>query len=157
VLCYEAAERRVFDIRPGAADWAAIRFSNEAEILCGPSEKEEASWKLIHPEKIQLALEYVDNHSLDTDLQILGMPAIAIAGTPSAAIRGMSSRRGDPAAINARPRPRARGDAPTAGNQDSTVIKGAVHALGTALNSQVVGTPGGFRSRVQVGAMAEQR
>jgi lipopolysaccharide/colanic/teichoic acid biosynthesis glycosyltransferase len=78
VVRYTAAERRVLEVRPGITDWASIRFSNEAELLRGWADPEEAYWRHIHPEKIELALRYVDSHSLLTDIQILGATAMVI-------------------------------------------------------------------------------
>jgi lipopolysaccharide/colanic/teichoic acid biosynthesis glycosyltransferase len=70
-LDYTPEERRLFEVRPGITDWASIRFRNEAEILRGSSDPHRTYCELIRPEKMRLALAYVDHHSMRNDLGIL--------------------------------------------------------------------------------------
>jgi lipopolysaccharide/colanic/teichoic acid biosynthesis glycosyltransferase len=71
VATYTSDERRVLSVRPGISDWASIRFRNEGAILKGHTDPDEAYMRLIHPEKMRLALQYVDQRSLRVDLSIL--------------------------------------------------------------------------------------
>lgn len=68
---YTEEERRLLVVRPGITDRASLRFSNEAEILEGHDDPEDAYMRLIRPEKIRLGLEYVDNWSLREDFRIM--------------------------------------------------------------------------------------
>jgi len=77
---YSPEERRVLAVRPGITDWASIVFSNEAEILKGHPDPDEAYMRLIHPTKMRLALRYVERPTLWTDLRILWGTAAAILG-----------------------------------------------------------------------------
>lgn len=70
-LSYSPEERRLFEIRPGITDWASIRFRNEGEILHGSADSHRTYRQVIRPEKMRLALAYVDDRSLSTDLRIL--------------------------------------------------------------------------------------
>lgn len=71
VKTYSEEERRVLTVRPGITDWASIAFRNEGEILKGSSDPHQAYREKIRPEKLRLALEYVDNVSLRTDIKII--------------------------------------------------------------------------------------
>jgi len=77
---YSPEERKVLDVRPGITDWASIVFSNEAEILKGHPDPDEAYMRLIHPTKMRLAIRYVQRPTLWTDLGILWGTAAAILG-----------------------------------------------------------------------------
>jgi lipopolysaccharide/colanic/teichoic acid biosynthesis glycosyltransferase len=71
VAKYSAEERRVLTVRPGITDWASLRFHNEGELLKGQGDPDESYLRLIHPEKMRLAIEYVDRRSLKVDATIL--------------------------------------------------------------------------------------
>ncbi len=71
VATYTPEERHILAVRPGITDWASIRFRNEGAILRGQSDPDEAYMRLIHPEKMRLALEYVERRSLRVDLSII--------------------------------------------------------------------------------------
>jgi len=77
---YTLEERKVLTVRPGITDWASIVYSNEAEILKGHPDADEAYMRLIHPTKMRLALQYVETASLWTDARILLSTGLAIAG-----------------------------------------------------------------------------
>ena len=80
VARYTEDERRLLSVRPGVTDWASIEFRNEAEILRGHPDADNAYDELIRPEKIRLGLAYVDQRSLWVDLQILYLTAKAVLG-----------------------------------------------------------------------------
>lgn len=68
---YDANTRRLLLLRPGITDYSSIKFRNEGEIVKGYADPHQAYKKLIQPEKIRLGLQYVDNHSLWIDMQII--------------------------------------------------------------------------------------
>ncbi len=71
VELYTEEEKAVLNVRPGITDYASIKFHNEGEILKGSADPHQAYQALIRPEKIRLALDYVNNHSLGIDMRIL--------------------------------------------------------------------------------------
>lgn len=71
VETYSDEERRILSVKPGITDWASIEFRNEGEILRGAEDPHQAYREKIRPEKIRLALKYVDEISLKTDLVIM--------------------------------------------------------------------------------------
>lgn len=75
---FNARERKILSVRPGITDWASIKYRNEAEILSGAADPEQAYMDKIRPGKLELQLEYVRRQSLLIDLQILVQTAVAI-------------------------------------------------------------------------------
>jgi len=75
---YSDQERRVLSVRPGMTDYASIRFRNEADILRGHDDPDQAYLELIEPEKLRLGLEYVDNQSIRGDLKIICATIMAV-------------------------------------------------------------------------------
>lgn len=71
VATYSEEERRVLNVKPGITDWASIEFRNEGEILKGSEDPHVAYREKIRPEKLRLALTYVDDVSFRTDIAIL--------------------------------------------------------------------------------------
>jgi lipopolysaccharide/colanic/teichoic acid biosynthesis glycosyltransferase len=71
VSCYTRQEQKVLQVRPGITDWASLKFHHEGEILRGCSDPHRAYHEKIRPEKIRLQLQYVQNHSLLTDIWII--------------------------------------------------------------------------------------
>lgn len=71
VELYEKDYRRLLRIRPGITDPASIRYSSEESILASSQNWEEEYVGRILPEKIKLSLEYVDNHTVITDLELI--------------------------------------------------------------------------------------
>lgn len=78
VETYSDEELRVLSVKPGITDWASIAFRNEGEILKGSSDPHQAYRLKIKPEKIRLALKYVDSVSLKTDMLIIAKTVRAI-------------------------------------------------------------------------------
>ncbi len=68
---YDQRERRVLTVRPGLTDWASIKFRNEGEILRGSPDPHQTYREKIKPEKMELALRYLDELSFRTDLKII--------------------------------------------------------------------------------------
>ncbi|NPV60810.1 MAG: sugar transferase [Actinobacteria bacterium] len=71
VETYSEEERRILTVKPGITDWASIAFRNEGEILAGSDDPHKAYREKIKPEKIRLALKYVDEISFKTDVKII--------------------------------------------------------------------------------------
>ena len=92
---YSPEERKVLAVRPGITDWASIVYSNEAEILTGHADADEAYMRLIHPTKMRLALHYVDTASVWTDVRIILATGFALVGkrpSPNDLLPGRPSR-----------------------------------------------------------------
>jgi lipopolysaccharide/colanic/teichoic acid biosynthesis glycosyltransferase len=68
---YTPAERRILDVRPGLTDRASIRFRNQDEILRDSPDSHHTYLEKVRPEKIRLALDYVEHASLREDLAII--------------------------------------------------------------------------------------
>ncbi len=84
VETYTEEQRRILTVRPGITDWASIRFHDEGEILKGSEDPHKAYQEKIKPEKLRLALEYVDNHSFFTDLRIIWRTLMTLVSTRAA-------------------------------------------------------------------------
>lgn len=80
VKLYSPNERKILNVRPGITDFASLRFRNEGEILRGASNPDEYYLNVIHPEKMRLALEYVDKCSFSVDLAIIFRTIVAVVG-----------------------------------------------------------------------------
>jgi lipopolysaccharide/colanic/teichoic acid biosynthesis glycosyltransferase len=71
VETYTNEERRILEVRPGITDWASLTFHNEGEILKGSPDPHQVYREEIKPEKMKLALKYVDERSFLTDIKII--------------------------------------------------------------------------------------
>jgi lipopolysaccharide/colanic/teichoic acid biosynthesis glycosyltransferase len=71
VETYSEKEKRILSVMPGMVDYATTKFHNEEVILEGADDPHQAYKEKIQPEKLKLALEYVDNRSLWVDLNVL--------------------------------------------------------------------------------------
>lgn len=79
VQLYNEEERSLLlRIKPGITDYASIKFHNEGEILRGSTEPDKDYMEKIHPEKMNLSIEYAKKISLRTDLGILFMTFLSI-------------------------------------------------------------------------------
>lgn len=68
---YSDEEKVILNFRPGITDYASLLFSNEGEILKGSKNPDQDYLEKIHPIKTDLAMKYVQNHSLMVDIQII--------------------------------------------------------------------------------------
>ncbi len=75
---YDQRERSVLRVRPGLTDWASIKFRNEGEILRGSPDPHQTYREKIKPEKMELALKYLDELSFKTDMKIIFQTIIEI-------------------------------------------------------------------------------
>ena len=71
VQTYSEEEKRILSVRPGITDWASIAFHNEGEILKGSADPHKTYRERIRPEKMRLALRYVEEASFMTDIEII--------------------------------------------------------------------------------------
>ena len=78
---YNEEERFILDVRPGLTDYASLRFSNEGEILKGSTDPDKDYMERIHPEKMRLSLEYVNNRSFWLDLKLIFLTVANIIRT----------------------------------------------------------------------------
>lgn len=69
---YSPEQRAVLlSVRPGMTDFAAIEFSNEAEILASAEDPESTYVNEIMPKKFALYRRYVEQRSLGLDIQLI--------------------------------------------------------------------------------------
>lgn len=78
VKLYTPEQQRVLSVRPGITDFASIIFKNEGEILKGSSDPDAEYMAKIHPEKMHLAVDYVNHQSFFLDLKIIFKTIAAI-------------------------------------------------------------------------------
>jgi len=71
VQTYTDEEKKVLLVKPGITDYASILFNNEGEILKGSSNPHQTYREKIRPEKLRLALQYINNNSFLVDLNII--------------------------------------------------------------------------------------
>jgi lipopolysaccharide/colanic/teichoic acid biosynthesis glycosyltransferase len=81
---YTSEERRLLSVRPGITDPASIVFSDEGEILRDASDPDLLYNQIIRPWKSRLALLYIDNMTLWTDIRLIVLTAIAIVSKTAA-------------------------------------------------------------------------
>ena len=71
VETYSYEEKRILSVRPGITDYASLEYHNEGEILKGAKDPHKAYREKIRPGKLKLALKYVDERSLMTDIDLI--------------------------------------------------------------------------------------
>jgi lipopolysaccharide/colanic/teichoic acid biosynthesis glycosyltransferase len=71
VQVYKADYQKLLRIRPGITDPASIKYSDEEKVLLSSENWEEEYKQKILPEKINLSLDYVENHNLSTDVKLI--------------------------------------------------------------------------------------
>ena len=64
---------RLLSVRPGITDFASVRYHDENELLARAPDPEREYLEVVLPTKLRYALHYVDNPSLASDLQVLGL------------------------------------------------------------------------------------
>jgi lipopolysaccharide/colanic/teichoic acid biosynthesis glycosyltransferase len=69
----------ILQVRPGITDLASIKYRDEAAILGKAADPEEEYVRVVLPEKIHLAKQYVATQSLRLDLTILFGTLIRLA------------------------------------------------------------------------------
>lgn len=72
VAVYPSAMRdKVLSVRPGITDLASITYRDEAAVLAGAADPEQAYIDEVLPHKLRLAAQYVDQASLATDIALI--------------------------------------------------------------------------------------
>lgn len=61
----------VHSVKPGITDNASIEFRNEEELLSQSKDPEETYKQLVLPKKLELYIDYVNNHSFWDDIRII--------------------------------------------------------------------------------------
>lgn len=84
---YNEEEKAILTVRPGITDWASIWNSDEAAVLAGAADADEAYLKLIRPMKLKLQLKYVRDRSFWADLKIIFLTLLALMNPESQAVR----------------------------------------------------------------------
>lgn len=84
---YTEEEKAILTVRPGITDWASIWNSDEAAVLAGAADADEAYLKLIRPMKLKLQLKYVRERSFCTDLKIIVLTLLTLMNPESQAVR----------------------------------------------------------------------
>ena len=67
----EETKKIILSVKPGMTDLATLSNIHEGEILRGAADPHEAYRKLIKPQKLSLAKQYVKNRSFWLDLKII--------------------------------------------------------------------------------------
>ena len=67
----EETKKIILSVKPGMTDLATLSNIHEGEILRGAADPHEAYRKLIKPQKLNLAKQYVKNQSFWLDLKII--------------------------------------------------------------------------------------
>lgn len=80
VAYYTDEQKEIFEVRAGITDYASIYFSNESEILGQQSDPEKYYIEEIIPHKIKLNKKYINNMGIITDIKIIILTILKIAG-----------------------------------------------------------------------------
>jgi len=78
VALYDAAERRVLDVRPGLVGPSTLAFMDEAARLAAAEDPEDYYRTTMVHERVRLDLGYVEHRSVAVDLRLLLRQAAAI-------------------------------------------------------------------------------
>jgi lipopolysaccharide/colanic/teichoic acid biosynthesis glycosyltransferase len=62
--------KTVLRVRPGIADYAFVMLPSEGEVIRGSKDPDGDYLRILHPEKMRLSIEYVQNRSFWLDLKI---------------------------------------------------------------------------------------
>ena len=71
VKLYTDEQRRVLNVRPGITDYASIQYSDENEILGRAADPEKEYIERIMPDKINLNMRYINNHTAKEYFKII--------------------------------------------------------------------------------------
>lgn len=86
VAIYPREYERILTVRPGLTDAASIEFKNESLFL-ESTDPERIYIEQILPRKLELNLEYVNDHSLGGDLRLIFRTLAALAVEPKPALK----------------------------------------------------------------------
>ena len=71
VALYTAEQLKVLNVKPGLTDYASLEFVDESELLGASKEPEKTYIEELIPIKTKLALKYIEQQSMLTDLSII--------------------------------------------------------------------------------------
>ena len=71
VRLYTDEQRRVLNVRPGITDYASIQYADENEILGRAADPEREYVEHIMPDKINLNMRYINNHTAKEYFRII--------------------------------------------------------------------------------------
>jgi lipopolysaccharide/colanic/teichoic acid biosynthesis glycosyltransferase len=71
VAVYPEKWQRILTVKPGITDKASIMFRDEEKLLSESSDPENTYMNEILPRKLDLSLEYADNHSFIGDIRLM--------------------------------------------------------------------------------------
>jgi len=80
VSLYEPDYRRILSVRPGLTDFASLKYRDEASLLAASADPEQEYVNRILPDKIQLAVRYVDSSSLFLDMALIAKTVVRLFG-----------------------------------------------------------------------------
>jgi len=68
---YNAAQKKILDVKPGITDYASLEYFSENELLAKSENPEETYITRVMPEKLRLNEKYIQEAGLITDLRII--------------------------------------------------------------------------------------
>ncbi len=68
---YTDEQKRVLNVKPGLTDYASLQFVDESEILAQSEDPEKAYTREILPQKLKLALKYIDERNFWVDIKLI--------------------------------------------------------------------------------------
>ncbi len=71
VALYTAEQLKVLKVKPGLTDYASLEFVDESELLGASKDPEKTYIEELIPIKTKLALKYIEEQSMLTDLSII--------------------------------------------------------------------------------------
>lgn len=77
---YNEEQKKILNVPAGITDYASIYFSNESELLGKAKDPEKFYIEKIMPYKIELNQKYIENISIFTDVKIIILTILKIAG-----------------------------------------------------------------------------
>lgn len=80
VELYTEEQRKILSVPAGITDYASIYFSNESELLGKAEDSEKYYIEKIMPHKIDLNMKYINNMGILTDIKIIMLTILKIAG-----------------------------------------------------------------------------
>lgn len=80
VELYTEEQRKILSVPAGITDYASIYFSNESELLGKAEDPEKYYIEKIMPHKIYLNMKYINNMGILTDIKIIMLTILKIAG-----------------------------------------------------------------------------
>jgi lipopolysaccharide/colanic/teichoic acid biosynthesis glycosyltransferase len=64
-------KEKILSVRPGITDWASLKYRNENDLFMHSENPDKEYIEVIMPAKLELAVRYVEQQSLITDVRIL--------------------------------------------------------------------------------------